>query len=245
MYKGKRILAVVPARSGSKGLPKKNIRRLGDKPLIAWSIEAGRQSRYIDSITVSTDSQEIADIAKQWGGEVPFIRPAELATDTAKGIDAILHAICWHRDNGEPFDLVLVLQPTSPLRTADHIDRAIELLFDKNAGAIVSVCPVDHHPWWCNSLPEDGKMKDFLRPEIINTNRQELPPFYRLNGAVYVADITFLEETRSFMSDETFAYVMSAESSIDIDSVFDFKLAELLLSEQSASAQKSPLEGRS
>ena len=238
MFNGKKILAVIPARGGSKGLPKKNIRVLGDKPLIAWSIEAGKRSRYIDSITISTDSQEIAAIAKQWGGNVPFLRPEELATDTAKGIDAILHAIHWHRDNGEPFDLVLVLQPTSPLRTADHIDRAIELLFEKNAGAIVSVCPVDHHPWWCNSLPEDGRMKGFLRPEILNTNRQELPPFYRLNGAVYVADIDFLEATHSFISDETFAYVMAAESSIDIDSDFDFKLAELLLSEQETSTQE-------
>jgi len=235
MFDGKKILAIVPARGGSKGLPKKNIRALGSKPLIAWSIEAGKQSRYIDKVTVSTDSQEIAAIAQQWGGEVPFIRPAELATDDAKGIDAILHAIHWHHDNGEQFDLVFVLQPTSPLRTADHIDQAIELLFEKNAGAIVSVCPVDHHPWWCNSLPEDGRMKDFLRPEILNTNRQELPPFYRLNGAVYVADIAFLEATHSFMGDETFAYIMTAESSIDIDSAFDFKLAELLLSKHVAS----------
>lgn len=236
MYKGKKILAVIPARGGSKGLPKKNIRILGDKPLIAWSIEAGRQSQYIDKITVSTDSQDIADIAKQWGGKVPFIRPAELATDAAKGIDAILHAIDWHRDNGDRFDLVLVLQPTSPLRTAVHIDQAIELLFEKNAGAVVSVCPVDHHPWWCNYLPQNGSMKDFLRPEILNTNRQELPPFYRLNGAVYVADITVLETTRSFIGDTTFAYAMDAESSIDIDTAFDFKLAELLLAEQMTSA---------
>ncbi|RLB68939.1 MAG: acylneuraminate cytidylyltransferase family protein [Deltaproteobacteria bacterium] len=232
MYEGKRILAIVPARSGSKGLPKKNIRILGDKPLIAWSIDAGRQSRYIDSITVSTDSQEIAVIAKQWGGEVPFIRPADLATDAAKGIDAILHAIHWHHDNDEQFDLVLVLQPTSPLRTADDIDRAIELLFEKKAGAIVSVCLVDHHPWWCNSLPKNGRMKDFLRPEILNTNRQELPPFYRLNGAIYVADIDFLEKTHSFMTDETFAYIMPTEASVDIDNAFDFKLAEVLLAEQ-------------
>ena len=231
MFDEKKILAIVPARGGSKGLPQKNIRVLRDKPLIAWSIEAGKQSRYIDSVTVSTDSQEIADIAKQWGGKVPFIRPAELATDNAKGIDAILHAIQWHRDNDELFDLVLVLQPTSPLRTTDDIDKAIELLFEKKAGAIVSACPVNHHPWWCNTLPENGSMKGFLRPEILNTNRQELPPFYRLNGAIYIADIDLLEKTHSFMTDETFAYIMPIETSIDIDSAFDFKLAELLLAE--------------
>lgn len=235
MYKRKKILAVIPARGGSKGLPKKNIQILGDKPLIAWSIAAGKQSKYIDSITVSTDSQEIAAIAKKWGGHIPFIRPTELASDEAKGIDAILHAIHWHRDNGDAFELVIVLQPTSPLRTAMHIDQAIELMFDKKTKAIVSVCPVDHHPWWSNTLPLNGNMKSFLKPEILNTNRQELPPFYRLNGAIYISDIGYLEQKRSFMTDETFAYIMTTESSIDIDSSFDFKLAELFLHEQVAS----------
>ncbi|MCK4503197.1 MAG: acylneuraminate cytidylyltransferase family protein [Desulfuromonadales bacterium] len=232
MYNGQRILAVIPARSGSKGLPGKNIRELAQKPLIAWSIEAGRQSRYIDTLTVSTDSQEIARVASFWGGDVPFIRPAELAQDDSKGIDAIFHAIHWHRENGDQFDLILVLQPTSPLRTALDIDQAIELFFKKNANAIVSVCQTSHHPWWANTLPEDGNMKNFLRPELQNTNRQELPIFYQLNGAIYLADIPFLEKTRSFITDGTFASPMSPENSIDIDNMLDFRLASSLLVER-------------
>lgn len=232
MYEGRRILAVIPARGGSKGLPGKNIRELAGKPLIAWSIEAGRQSRYVDQLTISTDSPAIARVAREWGGDVPFLRPAELATDEAKGIDAILHAVRWHRENSQVFDLILVLQPTSPLRTAEDIDRAIELLFEKNASAIVSVCPTDHHPWLANTLPEGGSMKEFLRPEVQNTNRQSLPNFYRLNGAIYLADISFLEETCTFIADGTIAFPMAAEKSIDIDNLLDFKLAGILLSEE-------------
>ena len=231
MYEGQRILAVVPARGGSKGLPGKNIRELAGKPLIAWSIEAGRQSRYVDTLFVSTACPDIARVARQWGGDVPFMRPAELATDEAKGIDAILHAVRWHRENGQVFDLVLVLQPTSPLRTAEDIDHAVEFFFAKNAGAVVSVCPTDHHPWWSNTLPSDGSMKDFLRPELQNINRQSLPTFYRLNGAIYLAQIDFLEKTRSFVADGAFGCPMVSEKSIDIDNLLDFKLAEILLSE--------------
>lgn len=236
MYEGRRILAVIPARGGSKGLPGKNIRELGGKPLIAWSIEAGRQSRYVDQLVVSTDSKEIAQVAELWGGNVPFLRPADLATDGAKGVDAILHAIHWHQERGEFFDLVLVLQPTSPLRTARDIDRAVELLFEKSASAIVSVCPTDHHPWWANTLPEDGSMKDFLRPELKNTNRQALPEFCRLNGAIYLAEIPFLEKTNSFITEGTFAYVMATEASVDIDTIFDLHLAEILLKERKRKA---------
>lgn len=228
MYEGRRILAVIPARGGSKGLPGKNIRELAGKPLIAWSIEAGRQSRYVDQLTVSTDSLEIARVAREWGGDVPFMRPSELATDVAKGIDAILHTIRWHRDRGKTFDLVLVLQPTSPLRTAEDIDRAVEFFFEKNAKAIVSVCPTDHHPWWSNTLPPNGSMKDFLRPELQNTNRQSLPTFYRLNGAIYLADLSFLEDMRTFITEGTFAFPMPLERSVDIDSMLDFRLAECL-----------------
>lgn len=232
MFEGQRILAVIPARGGSKGVPGKNIKELAGKPLIAWSIEAGQQSRYVDRLIVSTDCPEIARVARMWGSDVPFMRPAELATDEAKGIDAILHAIGWHREQGEHYDLVLVLQPTSPLRTADDIDDAIELFFEKKAGAVVSVCPTDHHPWWANTLPEDGSMKDFLRTELKNTNRQALPDFYRLNGAIYLADIPFIESTCSFIAEGTFAYPMAIEKSIDIDSLLDFKLAGCLLEER-------------
>lgn len=232
MFNGKRILATIPARGGSKGLPGKNIRSLAGKPLIAWSIEAAFGSRYLDKVLVSTDSPEIAETAGRFHAEVPFLRPAHLATDEAKGLDAVLHAIQWLENHGESYDLVMILQPTSPLRTVRDIDRAIELFFQKNASAIVSVCPCDHHPWWSNRLPENGNMGRFLRPEVLGANRQELPEFYRLNGAIYLADIHLLKETDSFYGDRTFAHVMEAQNSVDIDTLLDFKLAELLLTEK-------------
>lgn len=229
MYKNKKILAVIPARGGSKGLPGKNIRQFAGKPLIAWSIEAAKGSRYVDEVIISTDSQEIAKVAASWGGHVPFMRPSELATDDAKGLDVILHAIDWARSLPALYSLALVLQPTSPLRTSQDIDNAVELFFAKNAKSVVSVCEAEHHPWWTNILPEDGSMKDFLQAEISNTNRQSLPTYYRLNGAIYLVDINFIEQTRSFIADGTFAYPMPQERSVDIDNLLDFRLAELLL----------------
>lgn len=234
MFEGKRILAVIPARSGSKGLPGKNIRPLAGKPLLAWSIEAALDCSYIDKTIVSSDCPEICHIAEHHGAEAPFLRPAELASDDAKGIDAILHALDWLEGNDEHFDLVLTLQPTSPLRTAEEISLAIEQYAEPQVKAVVSVCQVDHHPWWSNTLPEDGNMKDFLRPEAINCNRQKLPQFYRLNGAIYLAEVDYLRQHESCLGPETYAFEMPLERSIDIDDLLNFKLAELLLSDEPA-----------
>lgn len=231
MFNGKRMLALIPARGGSKGLPGKNIRPLAGKPLIAWSIEAALGCPSIDKIVVSSDCPEIGKIAKSCGAEVPFIRPAELATDTAKGIDATLHALDWLKDNGEQFELLLILQPTSPLRTTQDIETSLARYAQKNAKAIVSVCQVDHHPWWSNTLPTDGNMAQFLRPEALN-NRQKLPVYFRLNGAIYLADVDYLRQQQSCLGAETYAYEMPAERSVDIDSLLDFKLAEQLLAEK-------------
>ena len=230
MYKGKKILALIPARGGSKGLPGKNIKPLLGKPLIAWTIEQAKASKYIDRIIVSTDDKEIAAVAKKYGAEVPFMRPKELATDKAKGIDVVFHAMSWFRKNekNRQYDLIMLLQPTSPLRTAEDIDKAIELLFFKKAKAIVSVCEVDHHPLWVNTLPKNGCMKNFIRKEVLNKNRQDLPTFYRLNGAIYLAYCDYLKKQKSFFGEETFAYIMPRERSIDIDSELDLKLAEIL-----------------
>jgi len=231
MYKGKNILGLIPARGGSKGLPRKNIKPLLGKPLIAWTIEQALASEYLDKVIVSTDEKEIADISKKYGAEVPFIRPKELAEDNAKGIDVVLHAIDWLKENNKQkqYDLIMLLQPTSPLRITEDIDKAIELLFSKDAKAIVSVCEVDYHPLWSNTLPEDGCMKDFIRKEIINKNRQELPIFYRLNGAIYLTYCKYLKERKSFFGKETFAYIMPKSRSVDIDNEIDFKLAEILI----------------
>jgi len=159
------------------------------------------------------------------------MRPKELARDNAKGIDVVLHAIDWLRENDKrkQYDLIMLLQPTSPLRRFEDIDKAKELLFLKEAKAIISVCEVDHHPLWVNTLPEDGCMKDFIRKEIMNKNRQELPVFYRLNGAVYLAYCSYIKQYISFIGKDTFAYIMPRERSIDIDSDLDFKLAEIVI----------------
>src|SRR3989339_1726633 len=161
MYKKKNIIAIIPARAGSKGLPGKNIRLLLGKPLISWTIEHALSSKYIDKVIVSTDDRKIAEISRKCGAAVPFIRPAKLATDKAKGIDVILHAVRWFEKKRNKFDLIMLLQPTSPLRTAGDIEAAIELLFEKKAGAVVSVCETEHHPLWSNILPKDGNMKNF------------------------------------------------------------------------------------
>ncbi len=234
MFEGKRILAIVPARGGSKGLPGKNIRPLQGRPLIAWSIEAGLQSRYVDELIVSTDCHAIAEAARTAGAGVPFIRPADLATDSARSIDATIHAVEQLEEMGATFDLIMLLQPTSPLRSSQDIDEAVELFFSRQAQSVVSVCENDHHPWWSNTLPSDGNMADFLRPEALNANRQTLPPYYRLNGAIYLTEIGNLKKNDSFFGPRTFAFVMPRDRSVDIDGILDFHLAEAILAYQGA-----------
>jgi len=164
---------------------------------------------------------------------VPFMRPAELANDTASTIDAISHAIKWLKEyENYQSEYILVLQPTSPLRIAEDIEGAIQMLKDKNARSVVSVCKTDHHPWWSNTLPENGNMKVFLRSEILNKRRQDLPVFYRLNGAIYLADMDYLHEYDGFFGPDTFAYKMPKNQSVDIDSDLDFKLAALLVKKE-------------
>ncbi len=229
MYKGKNILGLIPARGGSKGLPRKNIKPLLGKPLIAWTIKQALASKYLDIVVVSTDDKEIAKISKKYGAEVPFMRPKELASDKAQGIEVVLHAIDWMEKNDKQYDLLMLLQPTSPLRRSEDIDKVIELSFLKEAKAIVSVCETDHHPLWANTLPEDGCMKDFIRKEIMNKNKQELPVFYKLNGAIYLAYCNYLKEQESFFGEKTFAYIMPKSRSIDIDDEIDFELAQILI----------------
>lgn len=229
MYKGKTILALIPARGGSRGLPGKNMRPFCGKPLIAWSIEQALASNYIDKVIVSTDSAKIALIARRYGAEVPFMRPKALATDSAKSIDVIMHALNWlEKYDNQKYDLLMLLQPTSPLRTTGDINEALKLFAGKKAEAVVSICEAEHNPLWANTLPKNMRMKGFLNHRIINKNRQELPEFYRLNGAIYLAYPEYLKRRKSFFGDSTYAYIMPKENSVDIDNELDFKLAELL-----------------
>lgn len=225
MLNEKTFLAIIPARGGSKRLPRKNILDLNGKPLIAWSIEAGITSKYIDKVIVTSDDDEILDIAKQYGSDT-LKRPAKLASDTATSFDALKHTI----DTLERYDNVILLQPTSPLRTFLHIDQAIELLESKKADAVISVCEMEHSPIWSNTLPDDGSMNGFLKDEAKNIRSQDLETYYRINGAIYICKTErLLEEKSFFIKDNILAYLMDRKNSIDIDEEIDFKIAEVFM----------------
>lgn len=225
MIDGKKVLAIVPARGGSKRLPKKNILSLSEKPLIAWSIEAGLNSKYVDKVIVSSDDNEILNISSGYGADT-LKRPDVLASDIATTFDAIEHVI----ENVEAYDYIILLQATSPLRHAGHLDSAIELLVEKEADSIVSVCEMDHSPLWSNTLNDDLVMDGFISNEVLNKRSQDLEKYYRLNGAIYICKVQKLLDARNFiLKENTFAYIMDRESSIDIDEEIDFKMAELYL----------------
>jgi len=220
-----KFLAVIPARGGSKRLPNKNILDLCGKPLIAWSIEAAKKSKYIDKVVVSSDRDKILEIAKEYGVEA-LKRPDFLATDTASSVDVVKHVI----ENYPEFEYIVLLQPTSPLRNEKHIDEAIELLKKRKADAVISVCEVNHSPLWSNTLPKNFSMENFLKDDIKNKRSQDLPKYYRLNGAIYISKTDkFLEQNTFFLDKNIFAFVMERKNSVDIDDVVDFKLAEVLI----------------
>ncbi|WP_061236009.1 cytidylyltransferase domain-containing protein [Leptospira weilii] len=219
-----KILGLIPARGGSKGIPRKNIKLIAGKPLIVWTIEAALKSKYLTSIVVSTDDFEIAEIAKQSGASVPFLRPSELATDYSSGIDPVLHAL----DNLPEFDYVMLLQPTSPLRTSADIDDCIEFSIKKKTNSVVSVCETQENPFWMFRLDDSLKMTKLLNVEDVK-RRQDSPKIFSLNGSIYLSEVNYFREKKKFITEDTLAYLMSKESSIDIDDMMDWKLAEILL----------------
>ncbi len=227
----KAFLGVITARGGSKRLPKKNVLDLAGKPLIGWTIEAALKSKYVDEVVVSTDNTEIAEISKNFGAEVPFMRPKELSTDSAPSTQVVIHAVNYYLDEQKKeFDYVMLLQPTSPLRDEHDIDKAIEFLYSKKADAVISVCEAEHPPLWSNTLPENLSMKNFLRDNLKGKMSQGLPTYYRLNGAIYLCKVKILQEENTFfLKNNIFAFLMDAEKSVDIDSLIDFKLAEALM----------------
>ena len=227
------VVGIIPARGGSKGIPRKNITLLAGKPLIAWTIQAVQLSLQMNRVVVSTEDEEIARIAKQHGAEVPFLRPTELAQDDTPGIAPILHAVKWlEKNEGYLPDLIMCLQPTSPLRSSEDIDAAIELAAQKNADAVVSVMPVDHHPDWMQCVDTDGRLTDFITHDRPATRRQDLPPVYALNGAIYLGRRTVLLEQESWYTDKTYAYIMPPERSLDIDTQWHLCLADLILKDK-------------
>jgi len=226
MIQGKSILAIIPARGGSKGIPRKNICMLAGKPLIAWTIEEAKKSKYIDRLILSSEDAEIIKVAKEWECEVPFIRPAELAKDDTTGIEPVLHAVNTLK---EKYDYVVLLQPTSPLRQVEDIEGCIERCIIPEAPACVTVSEPNASPYWMYKLGEYNRLLPLIELNVVFSRRQELPKVYIINGAVYVAHINWLKNQRTFITSETIAYEMSKEHSIDIDDNIDLTICESLM----------------
>ncbi|MCJ7700001.1 MAG: acylneuraminate cytidylyltransferase family protein [Anaerolineales bacterium] len=225
-----KTLAIIPARGGSKSIPDKNIIEVGGKPLLAWTILAAQNSSNIDRLVVTTDDPKIAEVAEEYGAEVPFLRPTELAQDDTPGITPIIHAVNWLSANQNyKSDYVLNLQPTSPLRTGADIDAALMLATEKIADGVVSVIQPKHHPYWTQSINSEGRMVDFFSQGTNITRRQDLPPAYALNGAIYLVETQVLLSLQTWYTDKTYAYLMPPERSLDIDTPWDLYLVDLIL----------------
>lgn len=226
MILGKSILGIIPARGGSKGIPRKNITNVAGKPLIAWTIEAAKGSKYLDRLIISSEDDEIISVALQWGCEAPFVRPKKLAQDSTPGIEPVIHAL---KTLPEQYDYVVLLQPTSPLRTNFDIDGCIEKCIEHRAKACVSVSEVEQNPYWMYLINE----KDILYPLHPENEkykrRQDLPRVFGLNGAVYVAESKWLLQSNTFITEETVAYIMPRERALDIDTEIDLAIANIII----------------
>ena len=222
------LLAIIPARGGSKGIPRKNIKRLAGKPLIGWTIDAAKRSSCIDSIIVSTEDDEIASVCRELGADVPFMRPAELATDDTPGIAPVLHAILQLPE----YDWVLLLQPTSPLRSAEDIDGIWKFCQERGAFSAVSVCEVGKHPYWMYKCGSTQRLEPFITGRPVITRRQDLPPAYALNGALFLARTDWLLEQKEFIGPGTLGYTMPPERSLDLDTLQDWRWVEFLIEKE-------------
>ncbi|MBU0681150.1 MAG: acylneuraminate cytidylyltransferase family protein [Proteobacteria bacterium] len=221
MIDGKKVLAIIPARGGSKGLPRKNLLEVNGKPLLAWTITEGLKSRFIDRLILSSEDQEIIETAKKWGCEAPFARPQELATDEATTTDVVLHALAELEDM---YDYIVLLQPTSPLRSHHDIDSCIEECHNRKATSCVTVSAAEKSPFWMYFLNADHHMQAVIDTTDRPTRRQELPIAYALNGAVYVVNRAWFQQTGCFTSEDTIAHIMPKERSLDIDTELDFTI---------------------
>ncbi len=226
MINGKKILAIIPARAGSKRVVNKNIRDLAGTPLIGWTLKDLYKSKYIDHSFVTTDSSEVQKVANMYNIDCEPLRPTELASDTANSVDVVLDVIN-HRKKG--FDIIVLLQPTSPLRQIDDIDKALELYMEKSANSVTSVCEVESHPSWSACLPDDRSMNEMIK-KIKSKRSQDLETYHKLNGAIYIISVEdFKKEKSFFASSNAFAYVMSRKDSIDIDTEEDLSIANCIL----------------
>jgi len=224
------VLGLIPARGGSKGVPRKAVKAMAGKPLIGWTIEAALGCADLDRVVVTTEDTEIMEVAERFGAEVPFRRPMALAGDATPGIEPVLHALQWlaEQDDYRP-DWILLLQPTSPLRTSGDIGAAIALATERGADSVVGVTEADPHPLWTKAVDDDGLLDEWLPDDGGHTRRQDLPPLVALNGAIYLTRRDVLLDRRSWYGDRTAAYLMPPERSLDIDTPWDFRLADLVL----------------
>ena len=223
------MIAIIPAQGGSKGLPNKNIKYLAGKPLIAYTIEAAKKSKYINKIIVSTDSEEISLVAENFGAEVPFLRPEYLTGANSNIIDTYFYTIeRLNRELGTNISEFIVLQPTSPLRTSEDIDKAIELFRDKKADSVISLCETSHSPAVAKKIVNE-KVSDFFNKSSENNNSQDSIKAFIPNGAIFVFNYQFLQKNGVYYSDKTFPYIMPDESSVHIDTLMDFDYAEFLI----------------
>jgi len=233
MINGKKVIVLIPARGGSKGLAKKNILPLCGKPLVAWPIITARESKYIDRIVVSTDDYDIAEEVKKFGAEVPFIRPAELATDVATTFSVIEHAISVLKEQGDVFDYIVLREPTSPFTEAADIDSALELLEGNSeiADSIVGVCKVEAaHPVFDVVINEKGLIEPYLNKDFsMAGRRQDITPLYFFEGSLYISDIMVLLDKKSFYHDRTLPYIVPRYKSIEIDELLDLVCAEAIM----------------
>lgn len=229
----KTVLGIITARGGSKGVPRKNIKDLGGKPLIAWTIEAAKESGVFSRIILSTDDEEIAEVGKKYGAEIPFMRPSELAQDTTPTLPVLIHAVNWLKENDNFYpDYTVILQPTAPFRQGWHLREAVELLESSGADSVVSVCevPGDFNPHWQFQLDEEGRLKIFTGEELKNIirRRQDLPKTYFRNGAIYAfrTDLLFSDDP-NFYGDDSRPYVMENKYNININTPEDFLMAAI------------------
>lgn len=231
MYKDKKILAIVPARGGSKGLPHKNIKPLLGKPLIGWSLEQAKNCSYVDEIFVSTDSAEIAKVAEDFGVKVPALRPPELAADTSSSMDVILHAINSLEKEGKFFDCILLVEPTSPLRETQDLDKAVEMLINtKDAESIVGVCKAEGaHPDFLSAM-DKGFLVPYNKSVFSAKRRQDLQDLYFFEGSLYLSYVDSLKKRRAFYHEKTLGYEVPKYKSFEVDDIVDFKIIEALMS---------------
>ena len=224
-------LAVILARSGSKGLKDKNIKELAGKPLLAYTIEAALESGRYDTVHVSTDSCRYADISKNYGADVPFLRTEEFAGDKSSSWDAVRFVVSEYEKLGKEFDTISLLQPTSPLRDAQDIQRAFEIYERRNAASVVSVCKTDYSPLMCNVLPDNHSLDGFIDLNRVG-RRQDMKPYYRINGAIYIQRTDLLMSSADIYDESSYAYIMNKNHSVDIDDEVDFFVAQAIIEQQ-------------